>query len=451
MMPRVMRAVIDRLWQIDARELPWYRRAPIVGTRVAYAIGRDALQGELTLQAMGLVYTTLLALVPLIALSFSLLKGFGMHNVIEPALYQLLTPLGAQGHELAGRITAFVGNVNASVLGSVGVVFLLFTVVSMLQKVEGAFNRIWQVRRGRLLLRRFTDYLGVVIIGPVLLVGALGLTATVSHLSVLDQLTGNAPATFVAHVAPYALAIAAFWFVYVFAPNTRVKLGPAFIGAVVAGIAWQTAGLAFTLFTTSTTRVTVIYSGFAIVIFALMWLYLSWLILLSGAKIAFYVQNPAFVSRFRFHRFLGSRLREKLALKVMVEVGRNFLHRETAPSINTLTRCTGASGEVVANVCNQLNDAGVLRVADGGYIPGGDMSDLSLDAVVLAVRHFQSRSGELELRLQYQRPIEQVSDAIDGSIATATRRYNLRELVLEVDACRSKSGDLGRAATAGED
>lgn len=429
---------LRRLWRIETAGLPWYQRVPLNITRIGFVIIRDALEGQLTLHAMSLVYTTLLALVPLIALSFSLLKGFGMHNVLEPALYQFLAPLGPRGQQLADQIAGFVANVKASVLGSIGLILLILSVISMLQKVESAFNRIWHVHRARLLLKRFSDYLSVVIIGPVLTVGALGITATISNQKTLKQLTQIEPfgalAVVGAQLAPYLLVIGAFTFIYIFAPNTRVKFRPALIGGIIAGVLWQSAGLAFTLFTGSTTRVTAIYSGFAIVIFFLIWLYLSWLILLVGAEITFYAQNPDFVSRYHIHHYLGSRLREKLALLVMIEIGGNFFRREPPPSVNDLTHRTHASGDAVANVCDQLRDAGLLLTVEEpqpGYVPARDMTDIPLAEILMAVRHYEPEPGSGERRLHSTPTVDRLADAVDRAIAAAASPQTLRELVAE--------------------
>ncbi len=420
--------------------MPWYRRVPLNIARVCFVVVRDAAEGHLTLQAMSLVYTTLLALVPLIALSLSLLKAFGLHDILEPGLYRFLAPLGGHGQQLADQIASFVANVKASVLGGAGIVLLLVTVISMLQKVEGAFNDIWHVRRKRLLWRRFTDYLSVVIIGPALLFGALALATTISHQPPARQLTRIEPfdtlSLIAAQAGPYLLVIAAFTFIYIFAPNTRVKFKPALIGGFVGGCLWQSAGLAFTLFTTSTTPATAIYSGFAIVIFFLIWLFLSWLILLIGAEIAFYAQNPDFISRYHIHHYLGSRLREKLALLVMVAVAGNFHRGDVALTGNDLTHRSRASGHAVDNICDQLEDAGLLgRVEEpsGAYIPARDPSDITLAEILMAVRHYEPQPGTAERTLISRPAVDRVADAIDGAIRRNTECETLRELVLEAE------------------
>ena len=137
---------------------------------------------------MSLVYTTLLSIVPLIALSFSVLKGLGYHRYLEPLLYQFLEPLGDRATEITARVMEFVENVQSGVLGSLGLAFLLYTVISMIQKVEESFNFVWRVEQPRSIGRRFSEYLSVMVVGPVVMVAAMGLLATVGSNGLVQHL-----------------------------------------------------------------------------------------------------------------------------------------------------------------------------------------------------------------------------------------------------------------------
>ena len=231
---------VTQIWDDDLRELSSARRLIIVPIRLLIVLTRQLLQGQLNLRAMSLVYTTLLSVVPLLAVSFSVLKGFGVHNQIEPVLTNFLAPLGPRGYELSDNIIGFVENIRVGVLGSLGLVFLLYTVVSLIQKVESSFNYVWQVERLRGLAQRFSSYLSVILIGPVLVFTALGVTATAMSNTLVQDLMSVEPfgrlfLTFTKFI-PYFLVIAAFSFIYMFIPNTRVRLFPAVVGGVVAGV-----------------------------------------------------------------------------------------------------------------------------------------------------------------------------------------------------------------------
>ena len=154
----------------DAPPVPRTRALEVVLTsvRYVYAITRDLVVGDLNMRAMSLVYTTLLSIVPLIAFCFSIIKGLGFHHDFEPLIYNFFRPLGYRAPELTARVIGFVDRTQGGVLGSIGLAFLLWTVVSVIQKVEESFNHIWHVERARSLARRFSEYLSVLIVGPIL-------------------------------------------------------------------------------------------------------------------------------------------------------------------------------------------------------------------------------------------------------------------------------------------
>ncbi|WP_231871929.1 YhjD/YihY/BrkB family envelope integrity protein, partial [Oleiphilus sp. HI0079] len=146
-------------------------------SRISYAIVRDLTQGSLTLHAMSLVFTSILSIVPLLALSFSLLRYFNVQNRFLPMIEHFLLPMGEKGQEIHQAIMQFVDNVKVGVLGAVGLLLLLYTVLSLVQKIEFAFNRIWFVANTRSISRRLSNYLSMIFVGPILVVAAISLTS----------------------------------------------------------------------------------------------------------------------------------------------------------------------------------------------------------------------------------------------------------------------------------
>ena len=260
----------DLVWKADIDALPPLRGRAVTTLRVIYVVVRDLADGQLTLRAMSLVYTTLLSMVPLLAVSFSVLKAFGVHNQIEPMLLNLLAPLGDKGVEITTRIIGFVDNMKAGLLGSLGLAFLIYTVISLLQKIERTFNFTWHVTQNRPFAQRFSDYLSVVLIGPVLVFSAIGITASVLSMDVVQKLAAIEPfgnlIELGSRLVPYLLIIAAFAFIYIFIPNTKVRAGSALVGGLVAGILWETTGWVFASFIVTSTKYTAIYSTFATLI-----------------------------------------------------------------------------------------------------------------------------------------------------------------------------------------
>ncbi|MDX1609453.1 MAG: YhjD/YihY/BrkB family envelope integrity protein [Halofilum sp. (in: g-proteobacteria)] len=382
------------LWDPLPADAGWWHRNAVNLARIVVCVGNDLKSGALSLRAMGLVFTTLLSLVPLIAVSFSVLKGFGVHNQIEPALLKLLAPLGERADEIAARVVGFVDNIKVGVLGAVGVALLLYTAVSLIQKIEEAFNYTWNVRHRRTLVRRFSDYLSVMVIGPLLVFLALGITATLSNAAAVQALMALEPFGHLLRLAtrltPYALVILAFTFIYVLIPNTRVRMRHAFYGGAVAGIVWETVGRLFTAFAATSTNFTAIYSSFAILLLFMIWLYLSWLILLLGSSIAFYRQHPEYLlGGGREGVRLSHAQDERLALAVMFAVVRGWYQREDPPDREILARALSVPVHPVDRALDALQEAGLLVPggADAaGFLPAIPPEHISVKQVLDAAR-----------------------------------------------------------------
>jgi membrane protein len=145
-----LQSLLDRIvWENQLTKVGPIGVAVAVVLRYLYAMLRDFFSGQLTMRAMSLVYTTLLSIVPLLAFSFAMLKGFGVFNQLEPYLAGLLAPLGEQGEQITNQILQLVNNVRGSVLGGLGLAFFLYTAISMVQKVEESFNYVWYVAKPR--------------------------------------------------------------------------------------------------------------------------------------------------------------------------------------------------------------------------------------------------------------------------------------------------------------
>lgn len=365
--------------------------------RTAYALVRDIVSGNLTLHAMSLVYTTLLSIVPLLALGFSVLKALGVHQRMEPFLYQFFEPMGAQGVELAERILGFVDNMKVGVLGSVGLALLVYTVISLLQKIERSFNMIWRVPDMRSMAQRFSNYLSVIMVGPLLMVSAIGITATIFSSTFVQRLMEIEPfgsmILMASRFTPFLLVVGAFTFVYIFMPNTRVKLRYALIGGLIAGISWQAASMLFASFVAGSAKYAAIYSSFAIGIILLIWMYLNWMILLMGASITFYLQYPGSVAKRHSVRF-SPELQEKVALAVMWMTCKPFSEGKPAPQQEAMEHQLRVPGEVTRQISDKLIRAGLLTLAgrDGDYlVPGRTLDLITIDDVLDAVRRDEDR------------------------------------------------------------
>jgi len=380
------------LWQ-DEEGISATKLFALKVLRVSYVSVIDLIGGQLSLRAMSLVYTTLLSIVPLLALSFSVLKAMGAHNEIEPFLFQFLAPLGEQGIGIGKNMIGFIENIKVGVLGSVGLGLLIYTVLSLVQKIESAFNMIWCVDATRGIGERFSNYLSVILIGPVLMVSALGMTATVMHSSFVEYFLAIEPfgslIVMLTQLLPYIMVMGVFTFVYMFVPNTHVRFSAAAIAGIVSGFLWETSGVLFATFVVSSTKYTAIYSSFAVVIMLLIWLYISWLILLFGSNLAFYLQNPSSMRLGRKGFEISNRVKERLALRLMELIGSRFYKAKPAPVLDDLINEIAVPEPLLRYVLLKLIDKNLLIEAGAepvAYLPARSLDGLMLIDIIRAAR-----------------------------------------------------------------
>ena len=394
-MASIKEKLIDKIWSVDISTLSWWRASLLSVLRFVYILVVDFLDGQLNLRAMSLVFTTMLSIVPLIAVSFSVMKAFGVHNEMEPTLLNYLAPLGAQGQEIAERIMGFVDNVKVGALGGLGLVVLFYIIVRLIQKIEFAFNYTWKVKHTGSLARRFSNYLSVIMVGPVLVFVALGVTGSVMNTSVAQSILSVEPfgtlLSITTKLVPYLLVIAAFTFTYLFIPNTKVKFIPALTGGITAGVLWQTVGWVFATLVSASmaTKYTAIYSSFAFLFVFMIWLWWSWLILLSGSSVAFYKQHPEYL-RISTHDFsLTNRQKEEVALQIMAFVGQRFYANAGPVQVNDLVESLHLPKQSIEHQLDLLEEHGLLINVDTdevAYTPARPLEETTLKAVLDSVR-----------------------------------------------------------------
>ena len=423
------------LWEIEAGSSGKLKNSLMSVLRLLYKIGQEFLNGEITRRSSSLVYTTLLTIVPLLAVSFSVLKAFGVHNMLGPFLGNFLAPLGEKGNEITVHIIGYVDRIHVGLLGAIGLVGLLYTVMNTVQQVESAFNYLWEISEQRSLLRRFRDYMGALLLGPVLVFAALGITTSIMNNSVARAITSIAPFGFVLFLAgkllPYILIIVAFTSLYYLLPYTRVRLQSAFVGGVAAGILWQAGSWAFARFIVSSTQYSAIYSGFAILLLSMIWLYFNWLILLTGAKVSFYHQFPVLL-RIRDDRLLYSEwYMQRLAIILMHLIGFNYYHGKPAWTLQDLIKHLRIPKGIVQAVLGALEKSGLLlRVdSDKSYVPSRDIETIILSQIVDSIRD-EFRGVTVPLNDSLSTPgIEKIMGEVQNAIDNTLSPKTLKELI----------------------
>ncbi|MCK5003348.1 MAG: YihY/virulence factor BrkB family protein [Gammaproteobacteria bacterium] len=438
---QIKKNIHTKLWEVELDKLPEWQRFAIKFLRIFQAVFRDLSDGLPTLRAMSLVYTTLLSIVPLLAVTFSILKGFGLHNEIEPRLIQMLTPLGEQNTSIAKQIVEFVDNIDVGLLGAVGIVFLFYTVITLIHKIESAFNRTWHITEYRALAQRVSDYLSVIMIGPILIFTALAFTAAITSSTLISKLSSIEPFGFIFETTgtllPYVLVIAAFTVIYLLVPNTRVKFRSALIGAIIAGTLWETTGWIFASFVANSSNYTVVYSSFAILVIFMIWLYLSWLILLIGAAIAYYHQHPDKIPAEQNLSSLSNRMKEKIALLAMYHIAKNFHENKTPWTSSELSDVLNISSEALSDVLHTLEcDKLITRHQDRdiSYLPGQSLENIFVIRILESIRkHNETTCTKIDF-IHSEKVIDTLMTNVDSAIEKSIVQLSLRELITVQDS-----------------
>jgi membrane protein len=339
------------------------------------------LEGEsVRLRAMALTYISLFALVPGLVVAFSVVEAFTGMDRISGRVHEFLLDNLAVGARttLEPYLDRFIQNAHATSAGLVGGFLLVWSAVSLFSNVEGALNDIWGIRRRRPLAQRAVIYWVGLTLGPLLLASSVTLSA--------------ATRTWLAGQNVRVLAVLAGWLLtslflavlYQIVPWTRVKILPAVAGGLVAGLAWEIAKWGYTLLLGRFVRFHAIYGSVAAVPTFILWLYVSWTILLFGARLAFVFQYaPTLLSGAGPTSKAG---REILAGEAMLRVALAYDRNEDAPDAGDLGTALGAMAEDVGEALLALRQSGlVLVLADGGLVPARPLEQLSLLDVRRAV------------------------------------------------------------------
>ena len=406
--------------------------------RAALEAASRALHGEsVRLRAMALTYLSLFALVPALLVAFSVVQAFTGLERISAQVHEFLIEnlaVGAQA-TLEPYLERFVGNAHAASAGLVGGALLVWSMVSLFSNVDGAINDIWGVKRGRRLRdQAVISWVGLTV-GPLLLAGSIYL--------------GHTARAWLAGTGLGALAVAAgvlltctfFATLYLLVPNTKVNLRAAVSAGLLAGLAWEVAKWGYAIAVTRFFRYQAIYGAVAVLPTFLLWLYLSWSILLFGARVAFVVQNAPALWR-------GGPLadhpttREALAARVMLDVALAFdaggagQGQADAPAATDLARTLRVQPEDVAGVVDALRAAGLVQeLPGGGLVPARSIERITLLDVRLAVRGREPSRPEAE-------PVSVDRALAEAEAETRTRLAGASFRVL----CDEERSRLGREA-----
>lgn len=310
------------LWEVDLSGLGKWPGFFVRLIQVIALVWRNFRNDALPIQASALSFTSLMSLVPLLALSFSVLNGLGYGLDVIAYLTSLMDEMPDQFQGFVGELLGVVQNTNFARLGGIGGVLLLIIVVQMLGKIEAAFNRVWRVTRHRSFLQKVAQYISIVVVVPILFTAGVTLTAKIrfggewmEHLGLI-------------RLAPTVATCLALVFLYTYMPNVRVRFVPALISSILVAVLWQAWLQFYITVQPGVTKLNVLYGTLASVPIFLAWLYVNWVIVLLGAEVCFAVQNYASLSQQKQIHDAATRTRMKVCLLVLVWCAR-ALHGKT--------------------------------------------------------------------------------------------------------------------------
>jgi len=394
MFGRVRKFLTNDVWLLEVDKLPRIKGIIYKQLQLTIYVWREFWRDSSLLRASGLTYTTLLTLVPLLALMFALLKGLGVQKALEPFFLERLT---GGSHPITERIMEYVSRIHVGSLGTLGITFLFLTMILVLTNIEMAFNQIWQVDRGRPWLRKCSDYLGLVVILPVAMFVSVSLMTFVkSHLVTQELLSIDLLGriyVYLLKIAPFFVMWLAFSFIYLFMPNTRVNPISASAGGIIGGTLWQFCQLAYIHYQFGFRTYGAIYGALSQLPMLLIWIFVSWIILLLGAEIAFAHQNLA---RFRLRqrwRAQPTVNRSYWGLQLLLLVCERFEAGKSPPTIMELAEELTVPADETRALLEIMENMGVLKAGgENGYevLPAKDMKHLMVFDLVEGLEQRES-------------------------------------------------------------
>lgn len=284
----------EKIWCKDFENKNFFIRLFIYLCRIIIITFKNFHGDNCLLRASSLVYTTLLSLVPVLALSFSLLKAFGFQNRLNIFLNTFLSPIGERGSEINEYIITYVENTNFASLGFFGLAGLIISIILVMSNIEKTFNDIWNIKKSRHIFRKFSDYFSVLLIGPLFIIISIGIIASLETNWIVNKffINGFLSSLFFSFLRsmPLILLTLTFTFIYLFLPNKRVKFLSGLIAGIITSLLFIQSQLYYNYFAVISVKYNAIYGAIAQIPLFLIWIYICWVIILLGAEISYSIQ-----------------------------------------------------------------------------------------------------------------------------------------------------------------
>lgn len=413
LLARSIRFVTYDIWRITSNEVSGVKKIYINTIKTLILAIRGFMDENLQTKASALTYSTILSIVPLLAVLIGVAKGFGFQGTIQEQLYTYLPGHEKELNKAFQFVESYLAQAQGGIIVGIGLLVLFYTVVNLLSSIEDTFNGIWQIKKSRPWYRKVTDYLALFLILPILMATSSGLSLFISTLQ--NSFLGNyfffTPLVQIAlRVAPFIITILAFTCLYVFLPNTKVK----FLNGLIAGIA---AGCAFQLFQFVyisgqiwVSKYNAIYGSFAAIPLLLLWLQLSWLICLFGSEISYASQN---VKKFSFERdskSISRRYKDFLTLLIASLIIKRFVKGRKPYTADELSDAYRIPIRLTTDILYLLTELNIIIEVNYGtddripyYQPALDVNKISVSYLFTKLDEYGSENFKIDTSCLFSR------------------------------------------------
>lgn len=382
------------IWRIRASTLSNKKSFWIRQLRIILLAIRGFDEDKCQLRASSLTFYSLLSIVPVVAMAFGIAKGFGFENMLEKQLLEKMPGQAEVIGQVIGFAHSFLENTQGGLIAGIGIGILFWTVIKVLGNIENSFNDIWGIKKARTFGRKFSDYLSIMMICPVLFIMSSSVTVVITSqvTLIIEKLAFLGPVgTMIItslKILPYAVIWVMFTYIYIFLPNTKVKFKSGLIAGIIAGTIYQIIQWGYITFQIGVSKFGAIYGSFAALPLFLVWLQISWLVVLFGAEISFAEQN---VDTYEFESDslkASSSFKKLLALNIAYICVKNFHEGQKPPTAAQLSHDLEIPIRLMHQVIFELTEAGVLSEVKFNdtqamaYHPARDIEDMTMQSVI---------------------------------------------------------------------
>ena len=410
------------IWRIRLEDLPKQRSFLIKQLRIILLSFKGFDEDKCQLRASALTFYSLLSIVPVVAMIFGIAKGFGMEELLEKRLHELF----ADNQTILTQVLTFsrslLESTKGGLIAGVGIVVLFWSVMKVLGNIELSFNEIWEIKRPRNFLRKFSDYLSIMLIAPVLLIMSSSTTVIISdsfsYFSDKIALLGYFSwlIAFFIKLVPYFLLWVVFTFMYMIMPNTRVNFKSALIAGIIAGSIFQLTQWGFFTFEVGVAKYNKIYGSFAALPLFLAFVQVGWLIVLFGAEISFANQN---VDRYEFEIESGeisNSFKRTLSILIAHTVVKTFEKGEQALTVSQIANNLEIPVRIVRQIvynlteCNILSEVNTNNNNDFAYQPAQDINKMTIQNVIASL----DEKGIADIPVAETKELKEIKSTIES-------------------------------------